>query len=86
MNDVIVEIRNVITSLIGITLAYIAPIKDMVFVMFLLFVLNMVMWLVAGIVVNNEKFKFKKFFHCLLEIFFLDVLSLFFLGGAGGWS
>lgn len=82
MNEIINEIRTTLTTLISITLAYFAPIQNMVFVMFFLFLLNMVAGLIAGIIVDNEEFQFKKFFHCILETFCLYtiVLTIFLIG------
>ena len=78
----IIEIRNMIATLISITMAYFAPINDMVFVLFYLFLLNMVAGMLAGMVVDDEDFSIKKFFHCMLETFVLYtiVLSVFLVG------
>ena len=82
MHDMIIEIRNMIATLISITMAYFAPINDMVFVLFYLFLLNMVAGMLAGMVVDDEDFSIKKFFHCMLETFVLYtiVLSVFLVG------
>lgn len=49
------------------TMAYFAPISNVVFVMFYLPFLNMLAGLVVGMVVDDGKFDFKKFIHCILE-------------------
>lgn len=82
MQNLIVEARNAIVTLLSVTLAYFAPISDMVFVIFYLFLFNMLAGMIAGMVVNDEAFKLKKFFHCILETFvlYVIVLSVFCLG------
>ena len=82
MHDVIIEIRNMIATLLSITMAYFAPISDMVFVIFYLFLLNMMAGMIAGMVVDDEEFKLKKFFRCITETFvlYVIVLSVFLLG------
>ena len=78
----ITEIRNMIATLISITMAYFSPINDMVFVLFYLFLLNMIAGMLTGMVVDDEDFSLKKFFHCLLETLALYtiVLSVFLVG------
>ena len=82
MNELITEIRHMIATLLSITIAYFAPISDMVFVIFYLFLLNMLAGMVAGMIVDNETFKLKKFFRCITETFvlYVIVLSVFCLG------
>lgn len=76
------ELKNMIVTLCSITLAYFAPVKDMVFVIFFIFLINMLAGLVSGIVVDNEGFNNKKFFHCIVEtcVFYLIVGSVFLIG------
>ena len=82
MQNFIIEARNAIVTLLSVTLAYFAPISDMVFVIFYLFLFNMLAGMIAGMVVNDESFKLRKFFHCILETFvlYVIVLSVFCLG------
>ena len=52
--DFFTEIKNLLVTLFSVTLAYFAPISDMVFVIFFIFLINMMAGLVSGIVVDNE--------------------------------
>lgn len=80
--EIFTELKNMMATLLSITLAYFAPISDMVFVIFFIFLINMIAGLVSGIVVDGERFNNKKFFHCIVEtcVFYLIVGSVFLIG------
>ena len=75
-------IRNLIITIFGVLLGYFAPLKDIVFVIFFIFLLNCLFGLVAGVGVQGEKFSLKKFFRCIMEtlVFYVIVLSIFIIG------
>ena len=75
-------IRNLIITIFGVLLGYFAPLKDIVFVIFFIFLLNCIFGLVAGVGVQGEKFSLKKFFRCIMEtlVFYVIVLSIFVIG------
>lgn len=75
-------IKNLIISLFSITLAYFAPIKDMVFVIFFIFMVNCISGMLAGIVAKHERFNIRKFLHCLLETcaYYMVVLTIYIIG------
>lgn len=78
----ITGLKNLMVTFFSITLAYFAPMSDMVFVIFFIFALNCLAGMVSGIVTKHERFSIKKFFHCLLEtfVFYVIVLSVFVIG------
>lgn len=80
--EIITGIKNMLATLFSITLAYFAPVKDMVFVIFFIFAINCLAGLIAGIVTDQERFSIKKFFHCMLEtfVFYVIVLSIYVMG------
>ena len=80
--EIVTNLRNLLATLLSVTLAYFAPITDMVFVIFFIFAINCVAGMVAGIVTQKERFNNRKFFHCLLEtfVFYVIVLSVFVIG------
>lgn len=80
--DLFTELKNMLVTLFSVTLAYFAPVKDMVFVIFFIFLINMIAGLVSGIIVEKERFNNKKFFHCIVEtcVFYLIVGSVFLIG------
>lgn len=75
-------IRNLIVTIFSVVIGYFAPLKDIIFVIFFVFLLNCLFGLVAGIGVENERFNLKKFFRCILEtaVFYVIVLSIYLIG------
>lgn len=75
-------IRNLIVTLCSILIGYFSPLKDIVFVIFFIFLLNCIFGLVAGVGVQGEKFNLKKFFRCIMEtlVFYVIVLSIYIVG------
>ena len=76
------KVQSFAATVLSIVLAYFAPITDMVFVIFFIFMLNCVAGMVSGIVAQNEKFSTRKFFHCLLEtlVFYAIVACVWVIG------
>ena len=75
-------IRNLFITITSVLIGYFAPLKDIVFVIFFVFLLNCIFGLVAGVCVQGEKFSLKKFFRCIMEtlVFYVIVLSIFVVG------
>lgn len=75
-------IRNLIVTITSVVVGYFAPLKDIVFVIFFIFLLNCIFGLVAGVGVQGEKFSLKKFFRCIMEtfVFYVIVLSIYLVG------
>lgn len=67
-------------------MAYLNPISGDLISMLVVFLLNFCFGLLAAIIVNDERFKFKKAFRCVSEatIFFLLVCAIFFIGKQKG--
>lgn len=80
--DLFTELKNLLVTLCSVTLAYFAPLNDMVFIIFFIFLINMMAGMISGIVVNNEPFNNKKFFRCLMEtfVFYVIVLCIYVIG------
>ena len=75
-------VRNLIVTIFGVLLGYFAPLKDIVFVIFFVFLLNCLFGLLAGVGVEGERFNLKKFFRCIVEtlVFYVIVLSIYVIG------
>lgn len=75
-------IRNLFVSIVSVLVGYFAPLKDIVFVIFFVFLLNCIFGLIAGVGVQGERFNLKKFFRCILEtlVFYVIVLSIYLVG------
>lgn len=80
--ELFTELKNLLVTLCSVTLAYFAPLNDMVFIIFFIFFINMLAGMISGIVVNNEPFNNKKFFRCLMEtfVFYVIVLCIYVIG------
>lgn len=76
------NIKNLFITMASVLLAYFAPVQNMIFVIFFVFLLNCLCGLIAGILCQNERFSLKKFLFCLCEtaLFYVIVLSIFFIG------
>lgn len=62
------SIRTFIVSIITGLAAYFSPIEGEFQVLFILFSVNFIAGLLAGILVDNDKFRFKKAFRCISEL------------------
>lgn len=74
--------KNLIVSVTSVLIGYFAPLKDIVFVIFFIFLLNCLFGLLAGVGVEGERFNLKKFFRCIMEtlVFYVIVLSIYLVG------
>ena len=79
-------IKNLAVTITSIVVGYFAPLKDIVFVIFFIFLLNTIFGLIAGVGVQGEKFNLKKFFRCIMEtlVFYVIVLSIYIVGDKMG--
>ena len=75
-------IRNLVITIFSVLVGYFAPLKDIVFVIFFIFLLNCLFGLLAGVGIQGEKFSLKKFFRCIVEtlVFYVIVLSIYVIG------
>ncbi len=82
MEEVFNTLRNLVVSTISMLLAYFAPVGNFVFVIFFVFLVNCVAGLIADIYANDERFRIKKFFRCLVEtmVFYMIVVCIYTVG------
>lgn len=75
-------LRNLFITVFSVLIGYFSPLKDIVFVIFFVFLLNCLFGLVAGIGVDGERFSLKKCFRCIMEtmVFYVIVLSIYLVG------
>ena len=75
-------IRNLFVTITSVVVGYFAPLRDVVFVIFFVFLLNCIFGLIAGVGVQGESFSLKKFFRCISEtlVFYVIVLSIYLVG------
>lgn len=76
------NIRGVLICSIAPIAAYFHPIQNVLSALLVLFTLNFIFGLLAGIIVNKETFQIKKAFMCGVEacVFFVIMASVFYVG------
>ena len=69
-------------TICSLLFAYFAPISNVVFVIFYVFLINFLAGLISGIVRQDESFNLKKFFYCVLEtmVYYIIVMSVYTVG------
>ena len=82
MEQIITSVKSLLVTLVSVLLAYLAPISDMVFVIFFIFLVNCIAGIIAGIGVDRERFNLKKFFRCIFEtfVFYVLVVCVYVIG------
>jgi len=75
-------LKNTIVTICSLLFAYFAPISNVVFVIFYVFLINFLAGLISGIVRQDESFNLKKFFYCVLEtmVYYIIVMSVYTVG------
>ncbi|MBQ3189411.1 MAG: hypothetical protein IJB60_08285 [Bacteroidaceae bacterium] len=82
MDNILNGTKNILATLFSVAMAYFAPIQDMVFIIFFLFLVNCIVGMITGMLVEREGFRLRKFIHCISETlaFYLIVVCLFVVG------
>lgn len=76
------KVKDVIVCSVAALAAYFQPLHDVVLGVAWVFAINFICGLVAGKVVNNEQFVFRKAFMCFVEamVLFALMASIFYVG------
>ena len=82
MDNILNGTKNILATLFSVAMAYFAPIQDMVFTIFFLFLVNCIVGMITGMLVEKEGFRLRKFVHCIAETLavYLIVVCLFVVG------
>ena len=82
MENLFTPLKSVLVTALCAVAAFFAPIANLIFAIFIIFLLNCVAGLVADIVVARQRFELKKFFHCLFETmtFYVIVMAVYVIG------
>ena len=75
-------LKNLLIGLATSVAAYLNPISGDIKSLIALFAVNFLFGLLAGLLVHNESFSFKKAFRCILEAmaFFVMVCAIYYIG------
>ena len=74
MENLFTPLKSMLVTALCAVLAFFAPIANMIFVIFIIFLMNCVAGILADIIVNRSTFDLKKFVHCLFETFIVFIL------------
>lgn len=79
-------LKNLFVGLVTGVAAYLNPISGDIKSLIALFAVNFLFGLMAGLLVNNETFSFKKAFRCILEAmaFFVLISAIYYIGEQKG--
>lgn len=79
-------LKNLLIGLATSVAAYLNPISGDIKSLIALFAVNFLFGLLAGLLVHNESFSFKKAFRCILETmaFFVMVCAIYYIGEQKG--
>ena len=82
MENLFTPLKSVLVTALCAVLAFFAPIANLIFAVFIIFLLNCVAGIIADVVTDRKSFELKKFFHCLLEtlVFYVIIMSVYFIG------
>lgn len=82
MENMFTPLKSAMVTALCAVLAMFAPIANLIFAVFIIFLLNCIAGLIADIVTDGKSFNLKKFFHCLFEtmVFYVVILAVYYIG------
>ena len=82
MENLFTPLKSVLVTSLCAVMAFFAPIANLIFAVFMIFLLNCIAGIIADVVTGNKTFELRKFFHCLFEtmVFYVIILAVYFIG------
>lgn len=82
MDNLFTPLKSVLVTALCAVMAFFAPIANLIFAVFIIFLLNCIAGLIADVVTDKKRFELKKFFHCLFEtmVFYLIIMAVYVIG------
>lgn len=82
MENLFTPLKSVLVTALCAVGAFFAPIANLIFAIFIIFLLNCIAGLIADIAISHKKFDLKKFFHCLFEtmVFYVIIMAIYVIG------
>lgn len=82
MENLFTPLKSVLVTALCAVGAFFAPIANLIFAIFIIFLLNCIAGLIADIAISRKKFDLKKFFHCLFEtmVFYVIIMAIYVIG------
>lgn len=82
MENLFTPLKSALVTAMCAVLAFFAPIANLIFAVFIIFLLNCIAGIIADVVTDKKTFDLKKFFHCLFEtmVFYVIIMAVYFIG------
>lgn len=82
MENLFTPLKSVLVTALCAVLAFFAPIANLIFAVFIIFLLNCIAGIITDVVTDNKSFDLKKFFHCLFEtmVFYVIIMAVYVIG------
>lgn len=82
MENLFTPLKSAMVTALCAILAFFAPIANLIFAVFIIFLLNCIAGIVADVVTDSKSFDLKKFFHCLFEtmVFYVIIMAVYVIG------
>ncbi|MBE6234750.1 MAG: hypothetical protein E7112_00775 [Bacteroidales bacterium] len=82
MENLFTPLKSAMVTALCAILAFFAPIANLIFAVFIIFLLNCIAGIIADVVTDSKSFDLKKFFHCLFEtmVFYVIIMAVYVIG------
>ena len=82
MENLFTPLKSAMVTALYAIIAFNAPIANLIFAVFIIFLLNCIAGIVADVVTDSKSFDLKKFFHCLFEtmVFYVIIMAVYVIG------
>lgn len=82
MENLFTPLKSVLVTALCAVMAFFAPIANLIFAVFIIFLLNCVAGIITDVVTDRKTFELKKFFHCLFEtmVFYVIIMAVYVIG------
>jgi len=82
MENLFTPLKSAMVTALCAILAFFAPIANLIFAVFIIFLLNCIAVIISDVVTDSKIFDLKKFFHCLFEtmVFYVIIMAVYVIG------
>lgn len=82
MENLFTPLKSVMVTALCAVAAFFAPIANLIFAVFIIFLMNCIAGIIADLITEKKPFELKKFFHCLFEtmVFYVIIMAVYAIG------
>ena len=82
MENLFTPLKSALVTAFCAVMAFFAPIANLIFAVFVIFLLNCIAGVIADVVTAKKTFDLRKFVHCLFEtmIFYVIIMTVYVIG------